>query len=238
MYKNYIFDLYGTLVDIHTDEENDLLWDKMAYFYGFHGASYSSTKLKDAYTRLCQEKEDYHSQIEDYEIELTEVFQELFHIKGIEASPALAVKGGEFFRILSLDYIKLYDGAVDLLEELKNRGKAIYLLSNAQRVFTEPELGMLGIKDYFDDIFISSDFAFKKPSPRFYEELITKHKLNKGDSLMIGNDPTTDIKGANLVGLSSLYIHTNLSPDLEGKVESDFIVMDADLGRVKDLILA
>lgn len=25
MYRNYIFDLYGTLVDIHTDEEKDLL---------------------------------------------------------------------------------------------------------------------------------------------------------------------------------------------------------------------
>ena len=26
-YENYIFDLYGTLVDIHTDEENTELWE-------------------------------------------------------------------------------------------------------------------------------------------------------------------------------------------------------------------
>ena len=32
MFKNYIFDLYGTLVDINTDEWSDDLWEKMALF--------------------------------------------------------------------------------------------------------------------------------------------------------------------------------------------------------------
>ena len=29
-YENYIFDLYGTLVDINTDEEKRELWAKLA----------------------------------------------------------------------------------------------------------------------------------------------------------------------------------------------------------------
>ena len=36
-YQNYVFDLYGTLVDIHTDEEQQMLWEKMAMFYGYQG---------------------------------------------------------------------------------------------------------------------------------------------------------------------------------------------------------
>ena len=40
IYKNYIFDLYGTLVDIHTDEEQELLWEKLALFYGYYDAVY------------------------------------------------------------------------------------------------------------------------------------------------------------------------------------------------------
>ena len=28
-YKNYIFDFYGTLVDILTDEKDPVLWDKL-----------------------------------------------------------------------------------------------------------------------------------------------------------------------------------------------------------------
>ena len=33
-YDNYIFDLYGTLVDIHTDESDTAIWEKLAMFYG------------------------------------------------------------------------------------------------------------------------------------------------------------------------------------------------------------
>ena len=28
-YDNYIFDLYGTLVDIHTDESDTAIWEKL-----------------------------------------------------------------------------------------------------------------------------------------------------------------------------------------------------------------
>ena len=31
-YDNYIFDLYGTLVDIHTEENDPLVWKKLALF--------------------------------------------------------------------------------------------------------------------------------------------------------------------------------------------------------------
>ena len=32
MYETCIFDLYGTLVDIHTDEKKEELWEKLALF--------------------------------------------------------------------------------------------------------------------------------------------------------------------------------------------------------------
>ena len=36
-YTDLVFDLYGTLVDIHT-EEDSLVWEKTALFFGFYGA--------------------------------------------------------------------------------------------------------------------------------------------------------------------------------------------------------
>ena len=36
-YTDLIFDLYGTLVDIHT-EESDAVWEKTAIYFGFYGA--------------------------------------------------------------------------------------------------------------------------------------------------------------------------------------------------------
>ena len=57
-YDNYIFDLYGTLVDIHTDEEKTELWEKLAQFYGYYGAVYTAEELKNAYACLTGQKED------------------------------------------------------------------------------------------------------------------------------------------------------------------------------------
>lgn len=39
MYNNYIFDLYGTLIDINTDEWNDDLWKKIGILYAYQGCT-------------------------------------------------------------------------------------------------------------------------------------------------------------------------------------------------------
>ena len=39
-YDNYIFDLYGTLADIHTEENDPLVWKKLALFYGYYDADF------------------------------------------------------------------------------------------------------------------------------------------------------------------------------------------------------
>ena len=51
-YKNYIFDLYGTLIDIRTDEWAAQLWKKMAILYGYYGANYTYKELGKAYGEL------------------------------------------------------------------------------------------------------------------------------------------------------------------------------------------
>ena len=50
-YDNYVFDLYGTLVDIHTQEDDYVLWEKLALFYGYYSAIYEPEELKAAICR-------------------------------------------------------------------------------------------------------------------------------------------------------------------------------------------
>ena len=57
MYDNYVFDLYGTLVDIHTEENDAKVWEKLSLFYGFHGALYDPQELQESYLALIQSKE-------------------------------------------------------------------------------------------------------------------------------------------------------------------------------------
>ena len=56
-YETYVFDLYGTLVDIHTEEEDEALWEKLAMFYGYYGALYAPEELQTAYEELVKGKE-------------------------------------------------------------------------------------------------------------------------------------------------------------------------------------
>ena len=48
-YTDLIFDLYGTLVDIHTEESAEV-WEKTALYFGFYGARYTGAELKRCWT--------------------------------------------------------------------------------------------------------------------------------------------------------------------------------------------
>lgn len=254
-YENYIFDLYGTLVDIRTDEQKPELWEKLALFYGYYDALYTPEELKKRYGELVsgeeaelkaqilkkegsiEKKDDVHEAHPEIRIET--VFLKLFEEKGVKADLTLAIHTGQFFRVLSTEYIRLYEGAEELLAALKETGKPVYLLSNAQRIFTEYEMHTLGIAKYFDDIFISSECSVKKPDERFFQMLLDKHEIRPKQSIMIGNDAVSDIAGAKKVGLHTCYIHSNISPaqtEVE-KVDADIVLHEMDLKKVRELLL-
>ena len=78
MYKNFIFDLYGTLVDIETDEEKESLWEKTARMYRYKQAEYTGAELRKAYIQYVEEeKADAEAELEDARIELADAYKEL-----------------------------------------------------------------------------------------------------------------------------------------------------------------
>lgn len=247
MLKNYVFDLYGTLVDIRTNEEKPYLWKKMADFYALYGAVYTPAELRKVYQRLVKEEEKKTfgrmknrpgiESVDHIEIQLEKVFLRLFKEKGIKADMALATHAGQFFRVLSIKLEKVYDGVFDLLYELKKQGKKIYLLSNAQHIFTGYELNALGLTPYFDGIVISSNECCRKPSTEFYNILLHRYNLKKEEIVMVGNDQYADIQGAKRAGLLAYYVHTEISPEyIEEQCPADFKMLDGDITAMKKLI--
>ena len=213
-YTDLIFDLYGTLVDIHT-EEDDTVWEKTAIYFGFYGAHYTPAELKEAFRSAMAEREAKAGQsyecFPDIPFEL--VMAELFRAKGVEENAdALGVNAAQLFRISSIEYIRLYPKTLEALAYLRRQGYRLWLLSNAQRVFTEYELRHLGLGEQLDGLYISSDYGCRKPDVRFYRALLSEQKLEPEKCLMIGNDRDTDIAGAKGAGLATLYMHTNLTP--------------------------
>ncbi len=225
-YQNYIFDLYGTLVDIHTDENKASCWKKAAVYFSAQGAAYTGKELKERYLALIREEEKklHHKlkkkypdiTIKEVEINLDRVFVRLYKEKGIRADRRMIKDTMLAFRAVTMEKLRLFPGAKELLAGLKQKGKRAYLLSNAQTSFTLPEMKALGIDVLFDDIFFSSDFEVKKPSAYFYEALFAKHGLKKEESVMIGNDRWADVQGALDFGIEAVYLHTEQSTPFEG----------------------
>lgn len=239
-FQDCIFDLYGTLVDIHTEERLPRLWERLSAWYAGQGADYEPDELQEMYFRTVREMEQGAPLRDDAheahpEIKLEEVFLRLFQAKDVNAAPELAVRTGELFRRESLIYIRLYDGAIELLKAIRAEGRRVWLLSNAQRIFTMYELRSLGLEEYFDGIYLSSDYGCKKPDRRFFEILLTERGIRPESAVMIGNDGVCDIAGARALGLSTVYIRSNISP-IEPLPEADFVLETMDLHRLRKIL--
>ena len=196
---NFIFDLYGTLIDVWTDESRDELWEGVALLLGDGEETFA--RVREEYLTLCREA--YKG--EGHELDLLTVFEKMLENRGVDRSvaPSLAQE----FRRLSMVRLRCFRGVKTMLRELKKQGR-VYLVSNAQSCFTIDELKTTGLYPLFDGILISSDVGVKKPFPDIFRIAFDRFGIRAEDSIYIGNDLRDDILGASRVGMKSLYIKT------------------------------
>lgn len=95
-YSTYLFDLYGTLVDIHTDESSPAFWKKMADYFNKNGALFTPEELHSKYTGYAlDESATLAASLQEStpgeerwpEIELDKVFYWLYSDKFEESAP-------------------------------------------------------------------------------------------------------------------------------------------------------
>ena len=219
LYKYYIFDLYGTLIDIHTDEDKRSLWENLARFYSHYGVDYKPAELKRAYKRTVADEEKRIKRATGVtfpEADIEKVFLRLLKEGPVGHPTSRLVKDekewagavANMFRIESYKKLALYKNAEKVLSTLKEQKCKLYLLSNAQKVFTMPELEIFGLDQYFKKIYISSEAGIKKPDPKFMMDLLSKEKIKKEKCVMVGNDIESDIKLAQACHMPAVLVNT------------------------------
>lgn len=207
MYQNYVFDLYGTLIDIHTDESSKNFFKKYVKWLRKQGYYFDWKIFHKWYVMIEKYHRNMPSTHSKPEIQVEDVFREVFAGKGYVLSDDEIVYLCENFRRISYIYLSLFPDTIACLEGLKKAGKKIYLLSNAQRSFTWQELEQTGLVPYFDGILISSDEGCMKPDPDFYDILCDRYQLKKEECVMIGNELKSDMAGAKAAGIDGFYIN-------------------------------
>ena len=100
---------------------------------------------------------------------------------------------------------RLAEGTVDTLQVLGTRGYRMAVLSNNDSRL-RPVLRDLGVSDLFEELFISSEIGFEKPSPEIFQEVERVLGTTAKDMFHLGDSYSRDVQGALSAGWrTSLY---------------------------------
>ena len=91
-------------------------------------------------------------------------------------------------------------GAREFCEYVKSHGYGIYVLSNASDLFYEYFPRFLPL-DFFNGVFVSSDYLMLKPDVKIYETFLEKYGLKAEECLFV-DDRVENTEGAKKAGMN------------------------------------
>lgn len=221
--KGILFDLYGTLIDIHTDESMEESYRGIAHFLTYHGINLHRGEVRDRYWEILKQQKE-GSKEEYSEIDVEVIWNTFLKKEGLESSPArqnLAVTLAQLFRGFSRKRLQLYPDVKRILDELRS-GYLLGIVSDAQPCYALPEIQAVGLEGYFDPVVTSAPRGYRKPDPRLWEEALQGMKLNPSQAIFVGNDMYRDIFGAQRVGLKTIFVGSNQGVKSYENVIPDF----------------
>lgn len=104
-------------------------------------------------------------------------------------SEALKEYRKKLFRDEYLEQVQPFDGVRDVLEELKERGFALFLASSADPDEVEHFIGLVGIEDLIEGSTSAEDAEFSKPSPEIFDAAREKLGTAAESTLIVGDTP-------------------------------------------------
>ena len=198
IYKFLLFDLDHTLLDFDAAEDVAL-----------------SHLLKEEGVEDIQAYKDYYVPMNKTlwkDLELKKItkqelvntrFAKLFAHFGIEKDGAYLAERYQFF--LSKQG-QVFSGAIELLDNLIERGYELYAATNGITAIQTGRLAQSSLAPYFNQVFISEQLQTQKPDALFYEKIGQKIPgFSKEKVLMIGDSLTADIQGGNNAGIDTIW---------------------------------
>lgn len=106
----------------------------------------------------------------------------------------------------------LVEGAFEMLQTLHQRGYKLYAASNSFGHLQRMRLHLAGVLPFFEGTYISMDIGYDKPDRRFYDFALNDAQLSADEVLMVGDSMTTDIIGAQQVGIDTCWFNPTHRP--------------------------
>jgi putative hydrolase of the HAD superfamily len=105
-----------------------------------------------------------------------------------------------------LKNMRLYKGVLHLFKELKRRNIKIGIVSDLTTHIQLKKLHKLGLSEYVDVLVTSEEAGREKPHPSMFLFALNKLGVLPSEVLAVGDNPKTDMEGANAVGIDTVLL--------------------------------
>jgi HAD superfamily hydrolase (TIGR01549 family) len=146
------------------------------------------------------------------------------------ARGALALELFETYWGVFLETMQPSPAADRVLEEL-GASHALGLISNHTTDIQLRKLGALGLERHFPVVVTSEEAGVEKPDPRIFEQALKALGVGASETLMVGDSPTVDLRGAHGVGIRCVLSREFVTPEYRGG-DPDGIL--TELGELPD----
>jgi putative hydrolase of the HAD superfamily len=99
---------------------------------------------------------------------------------------------------------ELFPGAIETLQELKEKGYLMHIITNGFKEVQYIKLENSNLSDFFKIIVCSEEVGKNKPAPDIFHHAMGLAGARADRSLMIGDDLDVDIIGANNAGMKGI----------------------------------
>ncbi len=223
--KGILFDLYGTLIDIETDESMDEIYRAIAHYLTYHEVYLHRGEVRERYYQIMKQQKEACD--EEYpEIDVEAIWNEFLMQEDIKSSFHRGQQAkviAHIYRGVSRNRLQLYPDVKRVLNELRMSYR-LALISDAQSCYALPEIHAVGLEGYFESIVISSHHGFRKPDSRLFQKTLDNMRLEPTEVIWVGNDMFRDIYGARLLGIKNIYIDSNQGAKTYKDVTPDYRV--------------
>lgn len=218
-YQYLLFDADNTLFDFDQAERNAHLLLCRA-----HGLVFSEEGYQLYHRCNAELWRDLERGLCTKEFLLVERFRRYLAITGEAADP----------EALNRDHLQalgegsmLLPGAEALCRTL-SRDHQLYLLTNAVASVQKARFAGSAIAPYFKGVFISEEVGASKPDPAFFDHVFRAVPgLTRDNALLIGDSLTSDIQGANNVGLPCCWFDPKGLPRPQG-LRVDYVIRNLE----------
>ena len=102
----------------------------------------------------------------------------------------------------------LFEGALELLEVLKNRFR-LHIITNGFDKVQQFKIENSGIESFFEFVFTAEKVGFKKPHPEIFIQSLKTVNTTAEASIMIGDSFEADILGALNQGMQAIHFNSH-----------------------------